>query len=102
MDVLENLNAGLDYLDEFGWHKGGIENSETKEVCAVGAVVKTDPARHTFYCAVMALQAQLPEDFTPDRSVVVHDVAQYNDLPSTTEEDIRLLFKKAIYAEENP
>lgn len=91
-DILE---AALEIIRTQGHHKGDLEDPETGAVCALGAInqavcgnSKGAASGILTYPATKYLRRYIPESH--------ESIPSYNDDPSTTEEDIYLLFKNAI------
>lgn len=106
MNTRDLLEEAVKILDKRGWCGLGAEGPGGT-VCAMEAVRLV--ARHHLYPlknagfehmqdATNLLEKHIPDDFvkTPDDVVPLHPVAQFNDHPSTTVEDVKLLFKRAI------
>lgn len=94
VSVVEHLQAALGYLEEYGWTQGAYCRGDGS-VCAAGALYKSGNVLEldNSLKARGALQKQIPDK-------VVLEV--WNDSSTTTAEDVKLAFKKAIeYAEEN-
>lgn len=83
--------AALKILDEFGWHQGSY-GTDAVGYCAVGALSKA--AMKLKYTKNYAADALVTAGLVPPVAGVLHPLASYNDLPSTSEEDIRLILKK--------
>lgn len=106
------LREAVEVLHTGGWQRwaSGPMRDPTEPHCVVGAVYcasamrlnyltgwSIDPSAHSAEVlrqAVDYLQSELPADL--GRRLVV----QFNDHPSTTVEDVHLLFKRAIAAAE--
>jgi hypothetical protein len=100
------MEEALNVLDEKGWHQGSSENEETGAVCAMQAVRRAryrliSRGQRAFKALIDCddiMKQHIPEDWKPplnsDESLAL--VAQYNDDPRTTLEDIKLLFKRSI------
>lgn len=90
MNVYEEA---IKVLDRTGWSKGEITGRAGTH-CVAGAVLYVDYENPLYYGWewIGRLAKFLPEGFS--------SVPDYNDHPDTTEEDIRLLLKRAAYEEE--
>ncbi len=94
----------LGVIDERGWYQGDYEAADGR-VCLVGALSvavcgrpwtpEIDADGEEAVCAALArLKDRLVADGMPRH--VADDIAgRWNDDPSTTEEDVRLLLKRA-------
>ena len=78
------FRKALEVLDERGWYQGGYQGPDGS-VCAEQALTLASDARSVF-AALKRLRQLLPEN------LFVHE---FNDDPLTTEEDVRLLLKRA-------
>jgi hypothetical protein len=98
----EILHEAIKYLDTHGWTQGNFEDEHGK-VCAIGAFNRGSfcfnssltcselvAARNRAYDAMVN---NIPEDCS--------GIIGFNDNPSTTAEDVKLMFKKAIEEVEN-
>lgn len=109
----EILTAAREYLEANGWHQGASYNAKAIEAgvenppaCAMGAIEAAVGGVDFKHCHTPAMRAaaqrladQLPDEdgstyggFFP-RSI--GSIVDYNDEPTTTQEDVLLLFKKA-------
>lgn len=106
--VREDLEGAVAVLDAHGWCQGSYQKMDGR-VCAKGAVRATvlghsgsvfiEDKGHLqrVIDAEAALSAAVPSDV-----VTPHEqncrIAFYNDLDSTSAEDVKLMFKRAIEA----
>lgn len=98
----ENVyDRALAVLDEYGWHQGDLGSNE-EGYCAVGAICAVAANTWEVGNAVEKLKSHLPEGVVAENGPWGKGaVATYNDDPSTTAEDIKLLFKQASAAHES-
>ena len=95
MDVVEALQKARDHIsDPRMWIKGGYsENGEVGAIrgepcCALGALMWVLDGDNTFYSEMLhCLRLACP---------ILGRISTYNDLPSTSHEDIMELFDRAI------
>jgi len=116
----EDLRAAYDYLEDHGWcqgtyatgDEGGSGPTENSQVCLDGALLwgphlddgclfylptVANKARHVNLIEAIAAQIN-PQWQGPTTQA---SIWFWNDLPSTTFEDVKLVLKKAIYEEES-
>ena|SRR5688572_3374195 len=105
VQIAEDLRAGAAVIREKGWHQGGARDLHTGAVCAIGSTfdvlglwghsvherahpelrddLRARTCRHTD--AIQALARYLGED----------DVAQWNDAPGRTADEVCAAMEKA-------
>jgi hypothetical protein len=88
-------------LDRYGWHKGGFGDEETG-FCLFGAVARANVKMHAG-CEQNSRASALIEGYGSlcarmnelAREAGFANMAVFNDDPLTSEEDVRLLLKRA-------
>lgn len=95
---MSSFMDAYNYMQKVGMHKGSARNDETGSVCAIRACVEVE-ARATSILDKIAIE-QYP-DRVKANSVNLRPIAQLNDHPDTTLDDIRMVFEKAdIHSQE--
>lgn len=112
------FEQALGVLDERGWYKGSFVNPENgREVCTIGALGLATGTMAVYRAGDVFVANQLagagPLNRVPDQNLnraravlnralseegcqpAMGGVAHWNDDPATSEEDVRLLLKKA-------
>jgi hypothetical protein len=93
-EVLEQTGA---QLDRYGWGKAPFPGGK---ICLAIALSQAAPGLTIGNHAYLAVRKQIAMLF-PDRHVGgAYYIADFNDHPDTTEEDIRLVLKHALEDEE--
>ena len=97
--VRENLIAAKALIDTpEKWLKGKLSDREERCFCAYGAVASvTNYEAGEDIAMVEALRRALPHAFAPNPRGIL-DIAQFNDLPTTTHADVMAWFDRAIAA----
>lgn len=97
IERLRRAKASID--DPSKWGKG----DDRECLCALDALRvledETD-ADVEVVIGIARLAKALPEDFLPDDSDWNHPVAQFNDAPETTHDDVMAMYDRAIDAAE--
>jgi hypothetical protein len=105
MDITteEFLERALNELKRRGWIKGRLKDQYGR-VCSMGALDET--YRDSLLCC--GLHKAMNEAINTLQDIVVKEhcneydsIAHFNDAPETTQEDVELMFKKAIYKVRN-
>lgn len=97
------LECALDTLNERGWCQGTMLDSEGR-VCALGALSVAITKTWQLYETDLRIASSSALSVAEDVFEVDHPndkIARWNDAPSTTVEDVKLLIKRAIEACDN-
>jgi hypothetical protein len=90
--MMNPFTEALRVLDERGWYQGEVEGPDGRGLCAVGALMEAAPG-HGWEASLW-----VERTFGLRETSGLVGLAAFNDDPSTTEEDVRLLFKHAVVA----
>lgn len=89
--VAQIAQQALKELDERGWHQGGLVDPYSGRICAAGALrYAMEKLQLTGHVAIYEIVTHKIRELFPDRP---HIISTFNDMPQTTEEDVRLLLK---------
>ncbi len=96
-DVIAVLELALDMIEKNGWCQGGSGMNDDGQICVEVALsyARVSLGRDGWMEARKVVQSQVPERFR-DHTNGYTSIAFYNDAPSTSLEDIKLLFKRSI------
>lgn len=99
MSTLETLQAARDLLDANEWCQGRYtrpceDDPDKTGFCALGALIHSNIGGRGYSAARLALLEALPLDDSPRQHV-----AEWNDTPGRTKNEVLALYDRAIGAE---
>lgn len=93
-EAADVLRDAAEYIGEYGWIQGDLEDQFTGSVCALGAITRAMRDGWNDHGALEALRRHL--GLAPQtRDFILHPVARWNDEKERTAEDVILAMKRA-------